>query len=161
MKKFLLAVSMAGLLFSLTAQAEPGSLIGASAPELSLPAVGGRARELPELRGAKKTILVFFTSWSQASQRELAALAELYRSEQARLEVIAVSFDKKSKELKNYLAAAGLPFPVLHDKKLALTDSYQITVIPTTFCIGADGLIEKSFVDYDDNVQKALGDWLE
>lgn len=161
MRKSLLAVSMVALLFSLTAGAEPGSLIGAPAPDLTLPSVNGRSHELRDLRGAKKMVLAFFTSWSRSGQVELAALNELYRSNKAKLEVIGVSFDKKPKELKNYLNAADLSFPVLQDKKLSSIDSYQIIVIPTTFCINEEGVIEKVFVDYDGNVQKALEEWLK
>ena len=160
MKKFLLAVLMAVLLFSLAVYAETDSLIGAAAPDLNLPATGGKSVELQALRG-KKLVLAFFTSWNRSGQAELAALNDLFQTDRARLAVVAVSFDKKTKELKDYLAAAGLLFPVLQDKKLTSIDSYRITVIPTTFCINQDGVIEKAFVDYDDNVQKALEDWLK
>ncbi len=152
---------MAALLFVLTAGAESAPLIGSSAPALSLPALNGRTFDLPSLRGAKKTVLTFFTSWSKSCQQELGALGGLYAANRSRLEVVAVSFDKKTKDLKNYLAAADLPFTVLQDKKLAAIDSYQIIVIPTTFCINDQGTIEKVFVDYDDNVQKALEEWLK
>ncbi len=154
-------MSLAALLFGQAARAESSDLIGSTAPELSLPAGNGHGTELYTLRGNKKTLLTFFTSWSKSGVAELAALAELRQANKARVEVVAVSYDKKSKELKDYLAAAGLAFPVLHDKKLTTIDSFQITVIPTTFCIGADGAIEKVFVDYDENVQKALEEWLK
>jgi len=160
MRKFLLAAVLAGSILCLTATADPAPLIGSVAPDLSLPAAGGRAVSLKDYRGSK-VILAFFTSWSKACQAELAALNELGRSNKNGLEVLAVSFDKRSKELKSYLAQADLAFPVLQDKKLALIDPYQIVVIPTTFCLGRDGVIEKVFVDYDDNVQKALAEWLK
>lgn len=152
---------MAGLVFCFTATAEPAPLIGSVAPDLSLPAANGRAVSLQDLRGAKKVILIFFTSWSKSCQEELRALNDLYQSNKSGLEIVAVSFDKKSKDLKNYLAKAGLPFPVLQDKKLSSIDTYQIVIIPTTFCLNADGVIEKVFVDYDDNITKALEAWLK
>ena len=86
---------------------------------------------------------------------------DLYRADKTGLEVVAVSFDKKSKELKNYLAEANLAFPVLQDKKLSAIDPYQIVIIPTTFCLDRDGTIKKVFVDYDDNIKKALEEWLK
>jgi peroxiredoxin len=161
MRKLFWAAVMAGLVFCLTATAEPAPLIGSVAPDLSLPAADGRAVNLQEYRGSKKVVLTFFTSWSKSCRAELAALSELGRSNKTGLKLVAVSFDKKSKELKNYLAQADLPFPVLQDKKLAAIDTYQIVVIPTTFCINSDGVIEKVFVDYDDNIKKALEEWLK
>jgi peroxiredoxin len=160
MRKLFLAILMAGLVFCLTATAEPAPLIGSVAPDLSLPAVNGRAVNLQDYRGGKKVILTFFTSWSKSCQEELSALNDLYRSNKSGLEIIAVSFDKKSKELKNYLTKADLPFPVLQDKKLSAIDTYQIVIIPTTFCLNTEGVIEKVFVDYDDNINKALAEWL-
>ena len=151
---------MAGLVFCLTATAEPAPLIGSVAPDLSLTAVNGHTVDLQDYRGSKKVVLFFFTSWSRSCQAELAALGDLYRSDKAGLEIVAVSFDKKAKELKNYLAKASPAFPVLQDKKLSAIDPYQIVIIPTTFCINTDGVIEKVFVDYDDNIKKALEEWL-
>ena len=161
MRKLFLAVLMAGLVFCFTATAEPAPLIGTVAPDLSLTAVSGRVVNLQDYRGSKKVILVFFTSWSKSCQGELEALNELYRSNKANLEVVAVSFDKKAKDLKSYLAQADLAFPVLQDKKLSAIDPFQIVIIPTTFCLDRDGTIKKVFVDYDDNIKKALEEWLK
>jgi peroxiredoxin len=161
MRKLFLAMLMAGLVFCFTAAAEPGSLVGSVAPDLSLPAANGRTVSLQDYHGARKVILVFFTSWSKSCQAELAALNELSRSNKSGLEIVAVSFDKKTKELKNFLARADLAFPVLQDKKLVAIDTYQIVAIPTTFCLERDGTIEKVFVDYDENVLKALEAWLK
>ena len=152
---------MAGLVFCLTATAEPAPLIGTVAPDLSLTAVNSHAVNLQGYLGSKKVILVFFTSWSKSCQGELDALNNFYRADKTGLEVVAVSFDKKAKELKNYLAQANLAFPVLQDKKLTSIDPYQIVIIPTTFCLNRDGTIAKIFVDYDDNVKKALEEWLK
>jgi peroxiredoxin len=160
MKKLLLAVLMAGLVLGLTAIAEPSPKVGSVAPELELPSISGQSVSLQSPRGEKKVILAFFTSWSKSCQAELDALADLYGKNRGALEVLAVSFDKKSKDLKNYLAKADLPFPVLVDKKLSTLDTFQILIIPTTFCINEDGVIEKVFVDFDDNVEKAVEAWL-
>lgn len=108
----------------------------------------------------KKVILTFFTSWSKSCQAELDNLQAIYGANRSDLEILAVSFDKKTKDLKTFLAKTNLPFPVLQDKKLLSIDTYQILIIPTTFCINRNGVIEKVFVDYDDNVKKALEEWL-
>jgi peroxiredoxin len=160
MKKLVIALFLAGLTFSLAAGAEPAPEVGSAAPALSLTALSGQDISLQDYIGAKKVILTFFTSWSRSCQEELQGLSELYQDRPTGLEILAVSFDKKSKDLKSFVARTAPPFPVLHDRKLTAIDAFQILIIPTTFCIGRDGVIEKIFVDYDDNVKKAISEWL-
>lgn len=152
---------LTGLVCCVTALAEPTPKIGAEAPVLELPSLTGQTISLQSLlKKPKKVIVVFFASWSKPCQEELKALQNLSNVNRQQLEVLAVSLDKKSKELKNFAAEADLTFPILHDKKLSSIDKFQILIIPTTFCLGRDGVIEKVFVDYDDNVRQALEVWL-
>ncbi|MBN3032493.1 MAG: TlpA family protein disulfide reductase [Candidatus Saganbacteria bacterium] len=163
MKKLICLLLLSGLALAAAGAAEPAPLSGAPAPELELPTASGPAAPPINLRlyRGEKVILVFFTSWSKACQAELDDLQALYRAEKNGPAIVAVSFDKKSKELKAYLSKTALSFPILLDKKLSTIDSYQIVIIPTTFCLNPDGVIEKVFVDYDDNVKKALEEWLK
>ena len=102
-------------------------------------------------------ILVFFTSWSKSCQTELKDLQAYYTTDNhPSVEVVAVSFDKKQKDVKKFAAENEITFPILLDKKLTSLDNFQILIIPTTFCINQEGLIEKIFVDYDDNVKASL-----
>ncbi|MCU0641271.1 MAG: TlpA family protein disulfide reductase [Candidatus Margulisbacteria bacterium] len=160
MKRLLCGLCLTILCASLAA-AEVAPKVGCQAPELRLSTLAGKPLVLSEQFGSKRIILTFFTSWSRSCQAALQTLNDLAVTHPATLQVVAVSFDKKSKELKNYLDQAALAFPVLHDKKLTTIDSFQILIIPTTFCLNRDGVIEQVFVDYDDNVKQALLDWLE
>ncbi|OGB90767.1 hypothetical protein A2625_06965 [candidate division WOR-1 bacterium RIFCSPHIGHO2_01_FULL_53_15] len=158
MKKLIIGVLLAGLALCFAAAAEPAPKIGAEAPALELPSVGGQTFTLIEFKG-KKVILTFFASWSKTCQDELRALADIYSNRKPAFEILAVSFDKKSKDLKTYLAETDPPFPILVDKKLSTLDTFQILIIPTTFCVNGDGVIEKIFVDFDDNVKQAIEEW--
>lgn len=166
MKKLVISMFLAGLvlccptIIGLAAAAEPSPKIGFAAPTLELPSVNGGVVSLRKSVG-EKVILTFFTSWSKACQDELKNLQSIYGTSKTPLDVLAVSFDKKTKDLNAFLAKTNPPFPVLHDKKLSSIDTYQILILPTTFCINRDGVIEKVFVDYDDNVKKALEEWLK
>jgi cytochrome c biogenesis protein CcmG, thiol:disulfide interchange protein DsbE len=162
MKKLLIGLFLIGLCLVLPAAAdnEAAPKTGAAAPDLTLPTLNGKMVSLQDYRGRKKVVLTFFASWSRSCQDELRTLAELCPGRQASCEVLAVSFDNKTRELKNFLAGNPLPFPVLNDRKLSSIDAFQVLIIPTTFCIGRDGLIEQVFIDYDDNVKKAVAEWL-
>ncbi len=163
MKRLVISLLLTGLIIGHAFSAEaPAPKVGSEAPALELSTLDGKSVILQSYQGRKKVILVFFASWSKSCQEELKALQELYTSsEKPNFEVLAVSFDKKSKEIKSYVSKFDPPFPVLHDKKLSSIDAFQILIIPATFCVNKEGEIEKIFVDYDENVRKALTEWLK
>lgn len=79
----------------------------------------------------------------------------------ASLEVYAISFDKKSKVLAEYVEKNDLSLNFLIDKKLTSLSQYAVLIIPTTICINPEGKIDRIFVDYDENVKTAIADWLK
>jgi len=162
MKKLIIGLILASLLFVplAAAEVETAPQAGSAAPGLTLPTLDGKTVSLRDYQGRKKVVLMFFASWSKSCQDELQTLAELRADGQNSFEVLAVSFDNKTKDLRTFLSRSPLPFPVLHDKKLSYIDAFQILIIPTTFCIDRNGVIERIFVDYDDNVKKAVTEWL-
>jgi peroxiredoxin len=140
---------------------ESSVAIGSEAPGLELTTLDGKNVNLQKYFGARPTILAFLASWSKSCQVEFSDLQKLYAGQSVSLEVLAVSFDKKNKDLKAYLAKNEITFPVLLDKKLSALDRFKIIIIPTTFCVNRKGVVEKIFVDYDENVKKALLEWLK
>jgi len=168
-----ISMLLTGLVFCFTATAETarnasqsdagGSTpkIGSAAPTLELTDLSGKITNLRTYVGDKPVILAFTASWSKSCQDELKDLQELYIKNRSKAEVLSVSFDKKQKDLKNFVEKSGITFPVLLDKKLSCLDKFQILIIPTTFCINRQGIIEKIFVDYDENIKKALNAWLK
>jgi len=159
MKRLVFLVAMVILLTTPCIAAELPS-IGESPPALTLPNLSGKSVELSNFSG-RPTILTFFTSWSDTCKRELSDLQELYTSFAPSLEVIAISLDRKSKTLQEFLANNEYSFKFLIDKKLSSLNKYAILIIPTTFLINREGRIEKILVDYDDNVKTAIADWLK
>jgi len=134
--------------------------VGSAPPGISLPNLDGKNVNIAEFSG-KPMILVFFASWSKSCQEELQTLQELSALYQSSLEVLAISFDKKQKTLKEYVNGQNLSFDFLIDKKLSTLNSYSILVIPTTIAIGRDGKIKSILVDYDDNVKSSLRDFVK
>lgn len=159
MKKALILI-VALLLTAGLAGADIAITIGSDLPTLELPNIEGKITSLQEVQKNKKTVVVFFTSWSKSSQNNLSFLQDLKDKDQA-VEIVGISFDKKAKDVKTFLSENKITFPVFVDKKLTAINKFQLLVIPTTFCINSSGVIEKIFVDYDDNVRKALAEWLK
>ena len=128
-------------------------------PDITLPDLDGKTVNISEFTG-KPLIIAFFASWSKSCQNELLALQELKTQFGSSLEVVAISFDKTAKSLKEYLSSEKFTFNILIDKKLVSLNKFAVLIIPTTFLVGADGKIRSILVDYDDNVKKALFDFI-
>jgi peroxiredoxin len=168
MKRLVISLLLTGwvLNFAAVAEAAQNSLTiapktGYLAPALELPDLTGKLVKLDSFRASKPVILLFFTSWSKTCQAEISLLQIMYAKKKANLEIVAVSFDKKKQELLNYINQNQVPFPVLLDKSLSSLDKFQVLIIPTTFCINRSGVIEKVFIDYDENVAKSIISWLK
>ncbi|MBU0630131.1 MAG: TlpA family protein disulfide reductase [Candidatus Margulisbacteria bacterium] len=155
--KILLIFFAAAILLIGAATADVSSNLGLELPTIELPALDGK---LTSLQDNEKTVLVFFTSWSKSSQSNLAYLQSL-REKENLINIVGISFDKKAKTVQDFVAENKISFPILIDKKLTSINKLKLLVIPTTFCINSSGVIEKIFVDYDDNVKKALAEWLK
>ena len=159
MKRLVFLVAMVILLTTPCIAAELPS-IGEPPPALTLPNLSGKVVELSNFSG-RPTVLTFFTSWSDTCKQELADLQVFYKGLAPSLEVVAISLDRKSKTLQEFLANNDYSFKFLIDKKLSSLNKYAILIIPTTFLINREGQVEKILVDYDDNVKTAINDWLK
>jgi len=137
----------------------PRSDRGDLLPVMTLPNLEGRNVDLSGFLG-KPVILVFFASWSKSCKQELSDLQEFSTQYGPSIEVVAISFDKTIRSLKDYVSDQKLTLNFLIDKKLVSLNKFAVLIIPTTFTVGADGKIRSILVDYDDNVKKALEDFI-
>lgn len=159
MKRLLLIAALTALMIGPSIAADLPAL-GDSPPALALPSLDGKLIDISQYYG-KPLIVTFFASWSKSCQDEIKTLQEMKDRYGSTLEVVAISFDKKSKTLSEFVEANKLKLNFLVDKKLLSLNQYAILIIPTTFCINPAGKIDKILVDYDDNVKQALSDWLK
>jgi peroxiredoxin len=156
MLKKSLIILMAALLVS-PVLAKPLLTIGSPAPNIILPDVNGHKTSLDKYLGSQTVVLSFFASWSKSCQQEMAFLQELAKKYRYKnLKVIGISYDRKLEHLQAYLANEKITFTVLHDRKLKTLKDYRILIIPTLCVIDQEGNITSSYVDYDENVKKAV-----
>ena len=107
--------------------------------------------------GNRVIILNFFASFSKSCNEEALFLQELSdKYGKKGLKVIGVSFDRKSKQLKQFIADNKIDYEVFHDKKLRSLKDYRILILPTLFVIDRTGNIKNIYIDFDENVQEAL-----
>jgi len=150
----ILAILLLGLVIVSPCLAE-ALKIGEEPPDLVLPGLYSGKEFTLSSTYSRPTILTFFASWSRSCQNQLEFLNDLAANNN--IDVVAVSFDRSEKKLKEYIAENKLSnIYVLRDKKLTSISKYAVLIIPTAFLIDKGGTLEQMYVDFDKNVEKSL-----
>lgn len=135
--------------------------LGSPAPSLELKDfLTGDEFSLSSQTTRQPVVLLFLTSWSKNGQTALEELSQLRHQKKGNFTLVAVFYDKKIGELKNFLSGKKIDFPVLLDRKLSSVSRWQVLILPTIYCLDKGGTIRNIFVDYDANVKNAISDWL-
>ncbi len=100
---------------------------------------GGREVGLAELRGP--TLVNVWASWCGACRQEAPFLAEAARPGSA-VSVIGVDHaDPAPEAAVAFAGAAGWTYPQLYDADLVFRTRLQVTALPVTFFVRADGTV--------------------
>jgi peroxiredoxin len=145
------------ILIGFSAAAESVLKVGSPPPSFTLRDINGKTFDLDRTLGGKVVILSFFASWSKSCKEEINFLNELSKKYSGRgLKIVGVSYDRKSRDLKQFVNQNALHFTVLHDSRLKTLKKYRILIIPTLFVIDQKGNVNSIYVDFDKNVEKAV-----
>ena len=123
------------------AAVEVGPEIGKRAPDFTLPTLDGKELSLSQFRG--KTVIVnFWLTSCSACASEMPDIQAVYDSwSHDDLEILAVNVGERAAFVQSFFSSRELTFPALLDSDEAASKIYQISVIPTTLFINADGII--------------------
>ncbi len=144
-------------LLTVPAAAKSSLKIGAPPPSFNLPNLAGENVSLEKDLGRNVTLLSFFASWSKSCQQEILFLKELDKELKKKgIKIIGISFDRKLKDLQSFINENNIQFEILHDKKLKTIKDFRILIIPTLFVIDQSGNIKSIYIDFDNNVEKAV-----
>lgn len=136
-------------------------LVGAAAPEFTLPSNAGKDISLADLKG-KRTVLYFYpgdftsgcTIEAQAFERDFPKYQEL------KTQIVGVSVDSIDKHL-DFKKKYGLDFPLLSDAGGAVSNKYGSLLNlgfigkfsnRQTYIISPEGKVEYVFTDVESNV---------
>ena len=121
-----------------------------NAPLFSLPLLEGGELDLAAALGKGRSrasggvVLTFFATWCGPCRNELPLLNALAHELAERgISVVAVDLKEDPSDVRKFIAglqADRLTVAVDRDGKTAAL--YQVRIMPTTFCIGADGRIK-------------------
>ena len=122
------------------------AVVSEPAPSFRLAELGGKTVSLSDYKG-KVVLLNFWATWCDSCREETPALEALYRRHRAeRFVLLAPSVDTAGKTaLLPFIAKYGPTFPILLSDGRTF-HAYGITMLPTSFLIGADGRIAKKYL---------------
>jgi len=117
------------------------SLLGKTAPELSLKSEDGKIVSLTTLRG-KPVFLEFWATWCDPCVEIMSDLKTLYgQTENKGLAWISIDSDNDSSTASKFLARESIPWPNYHDEDGTLGKAYQREGIPLGVLIDAEGKV--------------------
>jgi thiol-disulfide isomerase/thioredoxin len=147
MNKYLLTLLLS-LLFASSAAA--ALKLDDTAPAFSLNGLDGKDFYLGDYAGSTKkdkgngVILSFFASWCAGCRNELPLINSLVDELRGKgIKVVIVDVKEDVDTIGAFLAELKVDKPVvLMDRYGKAGDKYQVRFLPTTFFIGADGLVK-------------------
>ncbi|KHE67743.1 TlpA disulfide reductase family protein [Halobacillus sp. BBL2006] len=125
--------------------APSGLKVGEKAPDFSLETLDGQTVKLSDYKG-KKVFLNFWATWCPPCQEEMPEMEKFHKEYGKEVEVLAINGTAAEENIgvvKEYVEEGGYTFPVLLDKELETTNTYQAISIPTTYFIGTDGVVQQ------------------
>jgi cytochrome c biogenesis protein CcmG, thiol:disulfide interchange protein DsbE len=121
--------------------------IGSVAPTFSTTLMDGTAVRFPDDFRGKPVVIRFWADWCSSCEGELKDIEKVYRRYSAQgLVVLAVNAGQDQARVTDFIKRIGVSYPSLLDAKTAIARQYGVTGLPTTFYVGADGIIKAKVV---------------
>lgn len=121
---------------------EVGTRVSDVAPDFRLQSLDGEMVNLSDLRG-KVVLLNFWATWCGPCRTEMPYLEEVHLKWMDRgLVLLAINVGESIPEIEDFMREFNLTLPVLLDRDMGVTRTYNITGYPTTFLIDKNGIIQ-------------------
>jgi peroxiredoxin len=151
MRAFLVAVAFATAASHVVAQD-----VGQRAPAFDVPAQTGKPVRLADMKG-KVVYVDFWASWCAPCKQSFPWMNDMQAKYGARgLQIVGVTVDKKKEDADKFLASTPAKFLVAYDTTGKVAEAYKPQGMPTSFLIGADGVVRAVHVGFRDGDRAAL-----
>lgn len=121
--------------FGLLRTAPPAELQNKTAPDFSLPLLGGGQLSSDSLRG-KPLVINFWASWCQPCKEEAPLLEKQWQKYRDRgITVVGVNVQDSTEAAAEFAREYGLTFPLVRDVDLVLYRKLGVRGMPETFFI--------------------------
>ncbi len=130
------------------------------APDFTLKSRTGENIKLSELRG-QVVMINFWASWCGPCRQEMPLLDQLYQRYQPMgFTLLGVNVEEDSKAAEKVLSEIPVSFPVLFDNKNQVSETYQVSAMPSTVLIDRDGnvrYLHKGYLPgYEEDYQQQI-----
>ena len=115
-------------------------IVGDNRPVLALTDLLGSRHDIVQSTG-KAVLVHFFATWCEPCREELTSLSEFVaQNEGGELTVLAVNVAEPPARVKRFFEKTPVNYPVLLDTDRAVTRSWGVSVLPTTFVLDQNGI---------------------
>jgi thiol-disulfide isomerase/thioredoxin len=116
------------------------------APSFTLTGLDGSTYTVGGAR-EKPLFVNFWASWCGPCEEEAPDLVNLYNKYKGQFDLYAVNVTQgdKLENVKAFVKEHEFPFPVLLDKEGKVAEMYRFLVIPTSFIVDKNGVIQEVF----------------
>jgi len=118
---------------------------GAPAPDFTLETLDGGKLSLSDLRG-KAVLINFWTTWCPECKDELPALEAFQRRWGHRIALLGVNMRETEGLVRPFVQRYGVTYPILLDRFERVSKVYQVTGVPETWLVDADGIAVARFI---------------
>jgi thiol-disulfide isomerase/thioredoxin len=130
--------------------------VGKPAPAFDLPAAGAPNVRLADLKG-RVVYVDFWASWCAPCKQSFPWMNDMQAKYGPKgLTVIGVNVDRKREDADKFLAGTPAKFTVAYDTAGKVADAYQPKGMPTSYLIGADGVVRAVHVGFRDKDREEL-----
>jgi peroxiredoxin len=124
------------------ASAEKSEIVGAPAPDFSLPPVGGGAPIGPKSFAGKVVIIDFWATWCAPCKESFPAYQRMIDKFGGELVVVGVSVDDEPNGIAAFGSATGAKFPLVWDEGKAAAEVYKPGTMPTSYVLDRNGIVQ-------------------
>jgi thiol-disulfide isomerase/thioredoxin len=129
--------------------------VGRPAPSFDVPGASSNVR-LSDLKG-KVVYVDFWASWCAPCKQSFPWMNEMQAKYGPRgLQIVGVTVDRKREDADKFLASTPARFLVAYDTTGKVAEAYQPKGMPTSFLIGADGVVRAVHVGFREGDREAL-----
>ena len=128
--------------------APPELELGAPAPDFQVTRFDGDTLRLSELHG-QVVVLNFWASWCPPCRREMPAFEDAWLdSRDDGVVFVGLATGDIEADARAFAAQVGVTYPLGLDLDGAVADEYLVRVMPTTYFIDREGLVQRKLSGY-------------
>ena len=121
--------------------------IGDPAPTFLTRAVDGTPRAFPANFAGKPLAISFWADWCKHCSSEMQAVEGIYQRHRDKgLAIIAINVGQEAPRIAAHLRKIGVSYPVLLDEDMAITRSYRVLGLPTTYFVDGRGIVRGKII---------------